>query len=60
MNENLNERSVAITPINQPSRAKLRVEADQMLSDIAFVLKMTQRVRAEMNVDEEADELVLA
>ena len=32
----------------------------QVLRDLAFVLKMTQRVREEMDAEKSADELVLA
>ena len=33
---------------------------EQLLSEIALVLKMTQKVRHEMDAEQEADELVLA
>ena len=50
-----------IKPQNRQSRqTQLRADADDMLREIAFVLKMTERVREEMNADEEAEELVLA
>jgi hypothetical protein len=52
---------------NQPStnarnqrQAELRIDADEMLRDIAFVLKITQRVRDEMDADKEAYEPALA
>jgi hypothetical protein len=41
-------------------QADMRIEADELLRDIAFVLKMTQRVRDEIEADEEACEPVLA
>ena len=48
------------TPSHWQTRTQLRADADQTLRDIAFVLKMTQRVRAEIVAEEEADELVPA
>jgi hypothetical protein len=52
---------------NQPStnarnqrQADQREKADAMLRDIAFVLKMTQRVRDEMEADKEVCEPALA
>ena len=39
---------------------QLRKDADAMLRDIAFVLKMTERVREEMTEEQETEELMLA
>jgi hypothetical protein len=36
-----------------------RQRAEEMLRDIAFVLSMTEKVRAEIEADEEANEAVL-
>ena len=45
----------------QPNRSsRLHEDADAMLRDIAFVLKMTQRVREEIAEEQETEELVLA
>jgi hypothetical protein len=41
-------------------QAQLQAEADAALRDIAFVLKMTQQVRAEIDAEQEAAEPVLA
>jgi hypothetical protein len=38
----------------------LREDADAMLRDIAFVLKMTQKVRNEINAVQRRNELALA
>ncbi len=60
-------RNIMYRTHNQPStnarnqrQAELRLEADEMLRDIAFVLKMTQRVRDEIEADQEACEPALA
>jgi hypothetical protein len=45
-------------PLNR--QTQLRADADRMLREIAFVLKMTQRVREEMDAEQEAEDLVLA
>jgi hypothetical protein len=46
---------------NQPQRqTQLHKDADAVLRDIAFVLKMTERVREEMNEEQQTEELVLA
>ena len=37
-----------------------RKRAESMLRDIAFVLKMTQKVRDEIETEQETEELVLA
>jgi hypothetical protein len=42
------------------TRTRLRADADRALRDIAFVLRMTERVRAEIEAEEEAEELVPA
>jgi hypothetical protein len=44
----------------RPSRPQVRAKADESLRDIALVLKMTQRIRAEIEAEKEAEELVLA
>jgi len=60
-------RNILYPPHGQPSpnarnqrRADVRIESDDVLRDIAFVLKMTQRVRDEIEADEEACEPALA
>jgi hypothetical protein len=50
-----NQNGAAAQRSSQP-----RIEVEKMLRDIAFVLKMTEHVRAEMEADEEAHEAVLA
>lgn len=45
--------------VRNQRQANMRLEADAMLRDIAFVLKMTQQVRDEMEADKEACEPVL-
>ena len=42
------------------AKTQLRAGADAMLRDIAFVLKMTQKVRAEIDAGKESNELVMA
>jgi hypothetical protein len=54
------EASMHAKPSYRPTRPLLRADADKALRDIAFVLKMTQRVRAEIEAEEEAEELVPA
>lgn len=39
---------------DRPSPTQRRAEAESTLRDIAFILKMTQRVREEMEIEEEA------
>lgn len=46
--------------IRNQRQTDVRVEADALLRDIAFVLKMTQQVRDEIEADEEACEPALA
>ena len=41
------------------ARTQIRIDADALLRDIAFVLKMTQRMRDEMEAVEEVEEPVL-
>ena len=41
------------------ARTQLRQDADAMLRDIAFVLKMTQKVRDEIDTNKESNELAL-
>jgi hypothetical protein len=60
-------RNIMHPPHIQPSvnarnqrQTDVRIEADAMLRDIAFVLRMTQRVRDEIEADEEACEPALA
>lgn len=38
---------------DRPNRPRLRADADSTLRDIAFVLKMTQRVRDQIESEEE-------
>ncbi len=45
---------------NRQARTQLRADAETMLRDIAFVLKMTQRVRDEIEADQEVQEPALA
>jgi riboflavin biosynthesis pyrimidine reductase len=45
---------------SQKRQTQLRKDADAILRDIAFVLKMTERVREEMNEEQKTEELVLA
>jgi hypothetical protein len=44
---------------NVKTRTQLREGADAMLCDIAFVLKMTQKVRSQMDAGKENCELAL-
>ncbi len=60
-------RNIIHPPHNPPSanpcnqrQTDVRIEADALLRDIAFVLKMSQRVRAEIEADEQACEPALA
>ena len=62
-------RNITHPPHNQPSantnvrnnrQADMRCETEAMLRDIAFVLKMTRRVRDEIEADEEACEPALS
>jgi hypothetical protein len=60
-------RNIMHPPHSQPKantrnqrRTDVRIEADDVLRDIAFVLKMTQRVHDEIEADEEACEPALA
>jgi hypothetical protein len=46
--------------VRNQRQADLRIEAAEILRDIAFVLKMTERVRAEIEADEAAREPALA
>jgi hypothetical protein len=41
---------------NRQTRTQLRADADSVLRDIAFVLKMTQKVRDEIEAEEEVEE----
>lgn len=43
---------------NRQTRIQLRGDTQKMLRDLAFVLKMTQRVRLEIDTEKEAPELV--
>jgi hypothetical protein len=45
---------------NARKRTQLREGADAMLRDMAFVLKMTQKVRAEIDAGQRRRELTLA
>ena len=42
---------VTIHPNSREIRAQVRDDADAILRDIAFVLKMTERVRKEIDAD---------
>lgn len=59
-NEKYSNGSATQPQNKQRRQTQLRKDADEMLRDIAFVLKMTQRVRAELNAEQEADELAFA
>ena len=43
---------------NRQTRTQLRADADSTLRDIAFVLKMTQKVRDEIDAELEVPEAV--
>jgi hypothetical protein len=43
---------------DRQTRTQMRADADSMLRDIAFVLKMTQRVRDEIEAEQEIQEPV--
>lgn len=57
MTENFTHKPYGLT--NAKNLPKSRERAEQMLRDIAFVLKMTQKVREEIEMDEEVGEPVL-
>ncbi len=40
---------------DRQSRTQLRVDADAILRDLAFVLKMTQQVRDEIETEKESE-----
>jgi len=46
---------MTIHPNSRQIRTRLREDADAILRDIAFVLKMTERVRAEIESKKPAD-----
>jgi hypothetical protein len=48
------------TPPRADRRTQLRKKADEVLREIAFVLKMTQQVRTEIEGAQEARELAFA
>ena len=59
MTQNLpNQAQTQAKPNNRQTRTQLRADTEKMLRDLAFVLKMTQRVRSEIETQEEAQELV--
>ena len=59
MTQNLpTEAPQSATSNHRQTRTQLRADAERSLRDIAFVLKMTERVRAEIEAEEEAEELV--
>ena len=60
MTQNLEHKPhVQVKPnIRNQRQTQLRDDADAILRDIAFVLKMTQRVRDEIEAEEEAREPV--
>ena len=60
MTQNLANDTANHAMPNRQTRTQLRAEAEKALRDLAFVLKMTQRIRAEIEAKEEADELVPA
>ena len=51
---------VTIHPNSRQARPQLREDADAMLRDLAFVLKMTQRVRDDMEREKETEALAPA
>lgn len=59
MNQKLNSNREVLCQ-TEPRSTRLHDEADAMLRDIAFVLKMTKRVREEITEEQESEELVLA
>ena len=50
---NINETAIR-TPIAMRADRQLRQDAEAMLRDFAFVLKMTQRVKAEILAEKES------
>jgi hypothetical protein len=48
-----------VSPDRQ-SRTQLRVDADAILRDLAFVLKMTQQVRDEIETEKESEAFAMA
>jgi hypothetical protein len=59
MTQNLPSQAQTRTkPNHHQTRIQLRGDTEKMLRDLAFVLKMTQRVRLEIDAEEEAPELV--
>jgi hypothetical protein len=57
MTQNLSHK--AHTQPSPKFRTQVRTEAETLLRDLAFVFKMTERVRAEIEADQEAQEPVL-
>ena len=51
-----NQEQIQPRPNNRQTRIQLRADTDRMLRDLAFVLKVTQRVRLEIDAEEEAPE----
>jgi hypothetical protein len=62
MTQNLSHQAHVFGNLNQPrdrqARPQLRAQAESNLRDIAFVLKMTQRVREEIEAEQEIHEAV--
>ena len=58
MIQNVSHQAHVFSNLNQPrdrqARTELRAEAESTLRDIAFVLKMTQRVCEEIEAEQEA------
>ncbi|MBI1830090.1 MAG: hypothetical protein HYR84_01405 [Planctomycetes bacterium] len=64
MTQNIPHPAHASGEQNRPNRWKAREQvlhgADSILRDIAFVLKMTQRVREEMEAEQDIEDAVVA
>jgi hypothetical protein len=61
MNQNMQHANATNvqTQTAQARRTQLRKDAEEMLRDMAFVLKMTQRVREEMKSEQKSEDLML-
>ncbi|MSU79145.1 MAG: hypothetical protein EXS16_13775 [Gemmataceae bacterium] len=49
-----------VTTSNRQGRTQLRSEADAILRDLAFVLKMAQEVRDEIDAEKESETFAMA
>lgn len=58
MKTNISPRSINTSANNNPHerKAQLHRQADEMLRDIAFVLMMTERIRDQMEAEDESRE----